>query len=303
MQTAATAPPPELATLIGADPTIVAIREQAGRLAASAAPILVTGPAGCGKATVARLIHQRGPRAAQPFVAIDWAGASQITAPHKIGRAAGAAVAGVTSGCAVDWDQAGGGTLFLAGIDAMPAAEQAALLRRLTDGAMDSGRIVAATAVNLAEAAAAGRFNAALLDRITAIEIAVPPLVTRPGDIPLLIGHFAACTAAAHRPRFDAHALAWLRAQPWPDNVRGLRNFVARAAAILPGATIDDARSAVLLYGERRAVDRWLASASEPLPLPNRRRPPPLVAADEVTDLRALLNDFEQDCLRAAFAA
>ncbi len=193
----------------------------------------------------------------------------------------------------------------------MPPEFQAKLLRVLETRAVErvggtaalpvDVRIIAATNVDLPAAIAAGGFRADLFYRLAVVEIALPALADRPEDIPLLVEHFAATLGdGARRPHFAPSAVVYLARQAWPGNVRELRNFVARTAALHPGGTIDDALAAVLLHGERRQVDHWLSSAAPPMPMPNRRRPPPIVAAGEVINLKALLDDFEQAYIREA---
>lgn len=302
---------PTLATLVGASEATSGLRDVVGRLAGSDASVLISGPSGSGKEVVAELLHQCGPRAARPFVALNCAAVpAELLESELFGHEAGA-FTGATQLRRGRFEAADGGTLFLDELGTMPPAFQAKLLRILETRAVErlggggaipvDVRIVAATNSDLAAAVADGHFRADLFYRLAVVEIVVPPLADRRDDIPLLLDHFLAVEARRGRPpRLTAAATAYLVAQPWPGNVRELRNFVVRAAALHPGAEIDDARAAVLLHGERRDVDRWLASAAAPLPMPNRRRPSPIVAAAEAVDLKALLDDLEQDYIRAA---
>lgn len=302
-------PTHRLAALIGSSPAIVAIRHLIDRLANADASVLVTGPSGSGKEVVAELLHQRGVRAARPFVAVNCvAGPGDLLESDLFGHEAGA-FTGAVNARRDKFELAHGGTLFLDEIGDMPPKFQAKLLRVLetrqvervggTGAVAIDVRVVAATNVDLPAAIAAGRFRADLFYRLAVVEIALPSLAARREDIPALVAHFADTTGLAQRPRFTANALAYLATQPWPGNVREVRNFVARAAAIHGAVEIDDAAAAVLLHGERRSVDCWLATDDSPWPLPNRRRPPPLVAAEPV-NLKALLTDFEQTVIRDA---
>jgi len=302
-------PTPRLAALIGSSPEIRAIRDLIDRLASIDASVLVTGPSGSGKEVVAELLHQRGTRAARPFVAVNCvAGPRDLLESDLFGHEVGA-FTGAAHARRGKFELADGGTLFLDEIGDMPPEFQAKLLRVLetrrvervggTGAVAVDVRVVAATNVDLPAAIAAGRFRADLFYRLAVVEIALPALAARPEDIPALIAHFAEATGYGQPPRFTASALAYLTRQPWLGNVREVRNVVARAAAIHGATEIDEPAAAILLYGERCAVDRWLATNDEPLPLPNRRRPPPLVAAEAV-DLKALLTDFEQTIIRDA---
>ena len=301
---------PRFAVLVGCSPAIVGIRDLIDRLAASDASVLITGPSGSGKEVVADLLHQRGGRAACPFVAVNCAAVPRDLIESEIfGHQAGA-FTGASHVRRGRFELADGGTLLLDEVGDMPADFQAKLLRVLETRTIErvggttaipvDVRIIAATNADLSTAVKAGRFRSDLFYRLAVVEIALPSLAERPEDVPLLLEHFAATIADAVRPRFAASAVAYLGCQPWPGNVRELRNFVARAAAVHPGCEIDDALAAVLLHGNRRQVDHWLSSGSSPLPMPNRRRPPPIVAAGDVIDLRALLDDFEQAYIRDA---
>ena len=300
-----------LATLIGSSESVAAIRSLIDRLAGSDASVLVTGPSGCGKEVVAELLHQRGGRAARPFVALNCAAVPRdLLESELFGHEAGA-FTGATAARRGRFEQADGGTLFLDELGDMPADFQAKLLRVLETRRVEplgsamsrpvDVRVVAATNADLRSAVAAGRFRADLFYRLAVVEIELPPLADRAEDVPPLIDHFVRREAEhGAAVAFTPAAVAYLARQLWPGNVRELRNFVTRAAAIHGTAEIDEPAAAVLLHGERRAVDRWLDTAAAPLPMPNRRRPPPFVAADEVIDLKALLNDFEQAYIRDA---
>ncbi|MBV8971028.1 MAG: sigma-54-dependent Fis family transcriptional regulator [Sphingomonadaceae bacterium] len=301
--------PGNLAMLVGDSAATIGVRDLVDRLAASDVPVLVTGPSGSGKEVVARLLHQRGHRAAGPLVALNCAAVPTGLLESEIfGHEAGA-FTGATQRRRGRFELADGGTLLLDEIGEMPLDFQAKLLRVLETREVErvggtlpirsDVRIVAATNADLPAAVAAGRFRADLFYRLAVVEVALPPLAERRADIPRLLDHFLAI-AGPSAPGLSGSAVAWLMRQPWPGNVRELRNFVARAAALQPGALLDDAACAVLLHGERRVADRWQASADAPLAMPNRRRPPPIVPDGEVVDLKALLSDFEQAYIRDA---
>ncbi len=303
----------QLATLVGSSAAIVAIRALVDRLARSDVSVLITGPSGSGKEVVASLLHQRGPRAAQPFVAMNCAAVPRDLLEAEIfGHEAGA-FTGATHARRGRFEAADGGTLFLDELGDMPLDCQAKLLRILETRRVErlggtvaipvDVRVVAATNLDLAAAVAAGRFRADLFYRLAVVEVALPALAERREDIPLLLEHFAASEAErGEQLTLTPAAMAYLVRQPWPGNVRELRNFVARAVALHGDRPVDEPDAAVLVHGERRAVDRWLETAAAPLPMPNRRRPPPLIAADEVIDLKALLTDFEQAYIREALS-
>ena len=313
MRPAAIDPPPptRLAALIGSSPAIVAVRALIDRLAASSVSVLVTGPSGSGKEVVAQLLHQRSTRAPRPFVAINCAAVPRDLLESEIfGHEAGS-FTGATRARRGRFELADTGTLFLDEIGDMPAEFQVKLLRiletRLVErvGSMIAlpvdVRLIAATNVDLDAAVAAGRFREDLFYRLAVVEVTLPSLAARAVDIPQLVEHFAAeVDKSARRFEFSAAGLAYLCRQPWRGNVRELRNFVARATALHPGAVIDDALGARLLHGERRTVDGWLEGAQPKAPIPDRRRPTPIAAGDDAVDLKALLDEVEQAYIRDA---
>lgn len=125
--------------------------------------------------------------------------------------------------------------------------------------------------------------NHAHVQRVPAASIegeAVAPAETRAANQ----GHWS----SAH---FAADAIAYLARQEWAGT-DGPGSFCDQIAEISPDRPIDEPLAAILLHGERRRDDRWLATDASPLPMPNRRRPPPIVAAAEVIDVHALHDDL-----------
>lgn len=295
--------PTRLAELIGTSPAIVNVRRLIDRLSASVVPVLITGPSGSGKEVVAQLLHQRSQRAARPFVAINCAAIPPDLLESEIfGHEAGS-FTGATRARRGRFELADSGTLFLDEIGDMPPEFQVKLLRILETQLVErvgsmialpvDVRVIAATNVDLDTAVAGGRFREDLFYRLAVVEIAMPPLADRAGDIPLLLDHFIAGTdRAGRRIGFTAAAMTFLIHQPWRGNVRELRNFVARATALHPGAMIDEALAAGLVHGERRA-----ASRSAPPRLRQHGVPAPDGAQ---IDLKALLDDVEQAYIRDA---
>ena len=295
---AAPRPPTSLAELIGTSAAIVEVRRLIDRLAAAPVSVLVTGPSGSGKEVVAQLLHQRSHRAARPFVAVNCAAVPRDLLESEIfGHEAGS-FTGATRARRGRFELADTGTLFLDEIGDMPAEFQVKLLRILETQLVErvgsmialpvDVRLIAATNVDLAAAVAAGRFREDLFYRLAVVEVRLPPLAGRGGDVALLIDHFVRQTdRAGRRIAFTAAAMAYLGRQPWRGNVRELRNFVARASALHPGVLIDDALAAQLLHGEQRSV-------------PPERRPQRTGAAGTPVDLKALLDEVEQAYIRDA---
>lgn len=239
--------PGNLAQLIGVSSAITDIRNEIEKLADSSASVLITGPSGSGKDVVAQLLHQRGRRAARPFVALNCAAiAPDLLESEMFGHEAGA-FTGAIRARPGRFEAANGGTLFLDEVGDMATAMQAKLLRALETRVVErvggmlpvsvDVRVIAATSIDLFAAIDRGDFRCDLLYRLDVIRIEMPGLSDRPEDVPPLIQHFAA-RLPGQPVQFTAAAQDILMSQPWRGNVRELKNFVERAHAHFPGDTI-----------------------------------------------------------------
>jgi two-component system response regulator HydG len=206
---------------------------------------LITGESGTGKELVARALHERGPRKAGPFVAMNCAAMTDSLLESELfGHARGAFTDAKDARVGL-FVKAGAGTLFLDEIGDMPAGMQAKLLRAIEARVVrpvgsDSevpfrARIVAATNRDLEGEVEEGRFRQDLYFRVNVIRIPVPPLRARGGDTVLLAQHFARVLAK----RLDKNvtgisvpAAERLMAYPWPGNIRELQNAIERAVAL-----------------------------------------------------------------------
>jgi DNA-binding NtrC family response regulator len=289
-----------LAELVGISPAITAIRAEIDKVADTPASVLITGPSGSGKDVVARLLHQKGRRAARPFVALNCAAVpADLLESELFGHEQGA-FTGAVKARAGRFEAADGGTLFLDEVGDMAAAMQAKLLRALETRVVErvggmlpvpvDVRVVAATSVDLAAAIAEGRFRADLLYRLDVIHIAMPALADRPQDVPGLVDHFLARSGCG--VRFTASAMDTLVRWPWPGNVRELRNVVERAAVHHQGETIGNDALQRLLRSART-----LAVVAAPPPAPA----PAMLGPDGV-DLKQLLSDLECAYIREALS-
>jgi DNA-binding NtrC family response regulator len=196
----------------------------------------------------ARQLHLQGRRNQGPFVARNCAAiAPELVESELFGHERGAFTGAVT-GHAGAFEQAHGGTLFLDEVGDMPAAMQAKLLRAVQERVVQrvggskevavDVRIVAATNQDLAAMVAAKSFREDLYYRLHGVGVRLPALRERPDDVPLLAAHFLASVRARcglAPQRFAADAIAWLATQPWPGNVRQLRNVAEAAAALADG--------------------------------------------------------------------
>ena len=310
-----------LASLIGVDPAIVAIRNDVEKLADSKASVLITGPTGSGKDVVAQLLHQRSCRAARAFMALNCAAiAPDLLESEMFGHEAGA-FTGAIRARPGRFEAAHGGTLFLDEIGDMPLAMQAKLLRVLETRIVErvgsmlpiavDVRLVAATSIDLVAALDRGNFRSDLLYRVDVIRIALPALADHAGDIPLLVAHFTTRLNTPH-VGFDTAAMALLMRQPWHGNVRELKNFVERAQAHFPGATLGAEVVQRLLPDAGigspprcRSVAAPTLIKHAPVEHESAEHQPaehaPLIDGD--VDLKSILNSLEQAYIVAALRA
>ena len=233
--------------LTGSSGAINAVRATLKRVAATGSRVLVMGAAGVGKEVAARLLHGWSQRADAPFVVVS---AARMTPERVDEELFGVEEAGdlIRPGLL---EQAHGGTLFLDEIADMPIATQARILRVLTEQSFTrvggtrqvkvDVRVVSATARDLPDEIAAGRFREDLYYRLNVVPVAIPPLADRREDIPALAHHYIAHYAAERRvptPEIAPDAMVALQSYDWPGNVRQLRNVVERTVIMAPGDRI-----------------------------------------------------------------
>lgn len=232
--------------LNGNSSAINTVRATLKRVAGTGSRVLITGPAGVGKEVAARLLHLWSSRAEAPFIVVS---AARMT-PERVEEE----LFGVEDENGPRpglLEQAHGGTLFLDEIGDMPLTTQGRILRVLTDQRFNriggqrrvnvDVRVVSATARNLEEEIAEGRFREDLFYRLNVVPVHLPPLAERREDIPALVEHFAARYAAERRvpnPEIAEEAIAAMQAYDWPGNVRQLRNIVERTIILAPGDRI-----------------------------------------------------------------
>ncbi|WP_394652554.1 sigma-54-dependent transcriptional regulator, partial [uncultured Sphingomonas sp.] len=233
--------------LTGSSTAINAVRATLKRVASTGSRVLISGSAGVGKEVAARLLHGWSGRANAPFVIVS---AARMT-PERVEEE----LFGVEEGGDLVrpglLEQAHGGTLFLDEIADMPVATQARILRVLTDQSFTrvggtrvvkvDVRVVSATARDLQDEIAEGRFREDLYYRLNVVPVVIPPLAERREDIPALVEHFVAHYAAERRvptPEVAPDAMVALQSYEWPGNVRQLRNVVERTIILAPGNRI-----------------------------------------------------------------
>ncbi len=225
---------------IGQNPAMEKLRTLIGNVASTNAHVLINGETGSGKEVIARNLHEMSGRSG-PFVAVNCgAMPEQLIESELFGHEAGA-FTGADHKRIGKFEFADKGTMFLDEIESMPLALQIKLLRVLQERALErlgsnrvqpiDLRVVAATKIDLRDAASRGEFREDLYYRLNVVQLHIPPLRDRKDDIPLLFEHFA--RDAAHR--FDRPTKpitpaeqATFNAHDWPGNVRELRNAAER---------------------------------------------------------------------------
>lgn len=235
------------------------------RVAETSSPVLITGETGTGKELVARTLHRQSERSKKPFVAVNCGAiAPTLVESELFGHARGAFTGAVQQKAGL-FEEADGGTLFLDEIGELPLELQPKLLRVLQEGEVRrvgenrprkvDVRVLAATARDLRQGVADGRFRDDLFFRLAVVEIHNPPLRERREDIPLLAEHFAACIAEREgrpAPALAPDAAEVLAARSWPGNVRELANFMERTMIFCRGELLD----MEALPGEMRRRER-----------------------------------------------
>ncbi|PZN95680.1 MAG: nitrogen regulation protein NR(I) [Alphaproteobacteria bacterium] len=236
--------------LIGRSPAMQEVYRLIARVVPNDLTVVVLGESGTGKELVARAIHDMGPRARNPFIALNMAAIPRELIESELFGHERGAFTGAQSRAAGKFEQAQGGTLFLDEIGDMPLEAQTRLLRVLQTGEFTSVggnrsqranvRIVSATNQDLLALTRAGRFREDLYYRLNVVPLTLPPLRARSEDVPALARHFLEMAANEGLPRkqLDAHAIEALRSHSWPGNVRELENLMRRLAVLERGDTI-----------------------------------------------------------------
>ena len=237
--------------LVGRSPEMLRVLQLVGRVAATDASVLITGESGTGKELVAEAIHRNSRRASRPFIKVNLGGVStSLFESEMFGH-----VRGAFTDARADrkgrFELAHTGTIFLDEIGDLDGASQVKMLRVLQDRSYEvlgssqrrevDVRVVSATNRPLAEMVARGEFREDLLYRINLIAVHLPPLRERPDDIPVLANRFLTTVAEMYGREpieLDEAARRWLVAQPWPGNVRQLRQWVERAVLVRSGTRL-----------------------------------------------------------------
>ncbi|WP_028102961.1 sigma-54-dependent transcriptional regulator [Pseudoduganella violaceinigra] len=233
----------QLRNMVWNDPATERVIALACQVARADVPVLITGPNGTGKERIADIIQANSAVRDGPFVVLNCGALpSDLIEAELFGADAGA-YTGASKAREGKFEAADGGTLFLDEIGNLPLAGQMKLLRVLETGRFErlgsnrerqvQVRVISATNADLPAMIRAGTFREDLYYRLNVIELRLPPLAERPGDILPLARHFL---GSERRLRADAEAA--LLAHGWPGNVRELKNVMARAGLLARSETI-----------------------------------------------------------------
>lgn len=281
----------ERVRIVGESPAVAALRASIDRLAATDLPVLILGESGTGKEVCAQSLHYKGPRADQPFVAVNCAALTETLLESELFGHEKGAFTDAHDTRPGKFELADSGTLFLDEIGDMSLGGQAKLLRVLEQKVITrvggsasipiNVRIVAATNANLAEKVRSRQFREDLYYRLSVVTLDIPPLRDRPEDVKTLSDYFLQqfCRQANRRPMtISTEARRRLQAHAWPGNVRELRNLMERVAFLAAEETVNEGDLAFIL-----------SPAPDPLDV---------LSAD--TGLTEATNLFQQEYIRRA---
>lgn len=231
--------------IVGKSDAMQQVFKMIGRVAASDAPVMVTGESGSGKELVARAIHNYSTRSNKSFLAINCAAIPESLLESELFGHEKGSFTGAHSQRIGRFEQSDNGTLFLDEIGEMPLQVQSKILRVLQEGEFSrvggnstirtNVRIVCATNRNLEEEVAKKTFREDLFYRLNVVRVHLPPLRSRTDDIRLLAEYFLQKIAhQKHRPllKLSEEAARVLEGYPWPGNVRELENTMQRATVL-----------------------------------------------------------------------
>lgn len=254
----------ETGAMIAGDPAMKAVLQIADRIAPSDASVLITGESGTGKEVMSKYIHQKSKRAGGPFISLNCAAIPENLLESELFGHEKGAFTGAIARRIGKFEEANGGTLLLDEITEMHPSLQAKLLRAIQERIIDRVggtapvkidiRLIATSNRDMEAAVRAGQFREDLYFRLNVVNIELPSLHERPGDI-LPLAKMFADKYSEHNgiapKNISAAAAEKLRAHPWPGNVRELENTMHRAVLVSLENEIE--AGAIMLGGQKAA--------------------------------------------------
>jgi len=242
--------------LVGTSSVISHVRQAVERVAPANSRVLITGPSGCGKEVVARMLHDRSARSSGPFVVVNCATMEPDRLEIELFGTETPAEDGEGGRKVGYFEAAHTGTLFLDEVTDMPIETQGKIVRVLQEQIFErvggstkvevDVRVVASATRDIQAEITAGHFREDLFYRLSVVPIEVPPLKVRCEDIPTLASHFISqASRRSGQPgrRLSEDAVAALQAYDWPGNVRELKNIIERLLIMAPGDSNDPIRA------------------------------------------------------------
>jgi DNA-binding NtrC family response regulator len=237
--------------IVGESAPIQEVLVKIEQMAPVSSTVLIQGESGTGKELVAKALHDLSPRRGQAFITVNCAALPETLLESELFGHEKGAFTGAAERRLGRFELADGGTIFLDEIGEIPPSTQVKLLRVLesqsffrvggTQPIKVSVRVIAATNRSLRDAVSLGEFRDDLYYRLNVLNVYLPPLRERRGDIPLLVRRFIREFAKTHERQFRGiapEALQRLVSAPWPGNVRQLRNLIESMVVLAPGAEI-----------------------------------------------------------------
>ncbi len=239
--------------IIGNTEGLMSVIKRAERITTTDCTVLITGETGTGKELLARALHRQSPRSRKPFVAVNCAAMSkELLESELFGHVQGAFTTAMRNREG-RFQAADGGTIFLDEIGELPVSLQSKLLRVLQFKEFSlvgeskvrrvDVRIVAATNADLMQNVREGFFRQDLYYRLNVVQLRLPPLRERTGDIEALAKHFLIKTAGRHKRDIDTISegtFKYLKRHSWPGNVRELENAIEHAVLMCASSIIEE---------------------------------------------------------------
>lgn len=289
--------------LVGHSPAMEKLYRILSKVAFTTHSVLILGESGTGKELVARSIHANGPNASKPFVLVECGSIPPTLLENELFGYVKGAFTGAIRGKTGLLAAAEGGTIFLDEIGELPLDLQARLLRALqekeirpvgsTQSVPIAARVLAASNRDLLGMVESGRFRKDLYYRLNVVNIRIPPLRDRRGDIPLLSEHILERLRRENGLPFTLgnDALRLLRDSEWPGNVRELENALERACALSSGPVLHASDFPAL--SQNGGLEPPLSSTGEGSETPSPEEPHEVTSIAEM-EKQAILNAIHQ---------